>query len=227
MQSQDATTYLFRLWPWFEANARRLIFGAVVILVVVFIFSFYSWRQNQREITAGDAVTQAMLAGDATELLKISTTYSGTRAGERALLQGATALFDSGKYSDAQTQFQKFAATYPDSTFLAQADLGIAACLRAQGKADLAIGAYQKAANQTSDGNVLASAKFALAEIERQQGKISDAQKFYEDVARSFPDNSIGLEARRSLMELKLNSPVPMTASPATSTTTMPFNLSH
>ncbi|HZL13185.1 MAG TPA: tetratricopeptide repeat protein [Verrucomicrobiae bacterium] len=227
MQSQDATTYLFRLWPWFEANAKRLIFGAVIILIAIFIFSFYVWRQNQKEITAGDAVTQAMLSGNGVELLKISAQHPRTYAGERAMLQGAAALFDAGKYADAQAQFEKFAGAYPDNVFLPQADLGIAASLYAQDKTDLAVAAYQKAAGQTSDLSVIAAAKFALAHIDQQQGKFSEAQKLYEDLAQTFPNSPMGTEARRFLVELKVSSPATLKSAPAAPATTMPFNLSH
>ena len=45
--------------------------------------------------------------------MKIAVDYAGTSAGQRALLEGATALFTTGKYADAQTGFQKFLDAYP------------------------------------------------------------------------------------------------------------------
>ena len=62
MQSQEAATatdYLFRLWPWIEANLKRIILGAILVVLAVFVFFFYSYRQSQREIAAGEALTQA------------------------------------------------------------------------------------------------------------------------------------------------------------------------
>jgi predicted negative regulator of RcsB-dependent stress response len=232
MQSQEttATDYLFKLWPWFEANLKRLAYIAAFVVIAVFVFSFYSYRQNQREIAAGQALTQAVVLGGGGELadacLKVAADYSGTLAGQRALLQGATALFTSGRYADAQTQFQKFLDTYPDNSFAPQAVLGIAASLDAQGRTDLAISAYQKAAGQSSDGNVVASAKFALARIEEAHGKSAEASKLYEDVARSFPNSSISSEAGLRAMELKTKSPGTGTqAAPAPAAA--PFTLSH
>src|ERR1700722_20184362 len=113
MQSQDTTVdWLLKLWPWFEANAKRLIYLSVFAAIAVFLISFYSWRQNQRQIEAGDAFTRAFISGNAGQptdaFLKIAADYSGTGAGQRALLQGAALLFVSGKYADAQAQFQKF-----------------------------------------------------------------------------------------------------------------------
>jgi TolA-binding protein len=232
MQAQDATTlWFFKLWPWFEANAKRILYGAAFVAIAIFVVSFYSWRQSQKEIEAGNALTHVIISSNGNQLadacLKIAADYSGTRAGERARLQGAAALFALGKYADAQAQFQKFLDTYPDSFFVPQANLGIATSLDAQDKMDLAAGAYQKAANQASDGSVIAAAKFALARIDEQQGKISDAQKLYEDIPRSFPNSSIASEAGLRSVELKMKSPTVSKPSPTAPATTAPFSLSH
>jgi TolA-binding protein len=229
MQSQEktATNFFFKLWPWFEANLKRLAFGVVFVVIAVFVFSFYSYRQSQGEIAAGQALTQVSVSNTGSELaeacLKIAADYSGTLAGQRALLQGATALFVSGKYADAQTQFQKFLDAYPDNFLAPQAALGVAASLDAQGKTDLAVSAYQHAAGQSSDVNVVASAKFALAHLEEARGKLAEASKLYEEVARSFPNSSMGNEAGLRAMELKIKSPAAPTAPAAVA----PFTLSH
>jgi TolA-binding protein len=230
MQSQEttATDYLFKLWPWFEANSKRLAYGAALVIIAVFVFSFYSYRQNQNEIAAGQALTQASLSNSSGELadacLKVAADYSGTPAGQRALLQGAAALFVSGKYADAQPQFQKFLDTYPDNSLAPQAMLGVAASLDAQGKTDPAIGAYQRAISQSSDGSVVAAAKFALARIAETRSKFADAEQLYIEVARTFPNSSVGSEAGRRAMELKMKSP---TAVPAPVPAAAPFTLSH
>ena len=230
MQSQETTAadYLFKLWPWFEANAKRFAYGAALAVIAIFVFSFYSYRQNQNEIAAGQALTRAGMSGSggglADACLKIAADYSGTLAGQRALLQGAAALFASGKYADAQTQFQKFLDAYPDNFLAPQAALGVAASLDAQGKTDLAVSAYQRAAGQTADLNVVAGAKFALARIDETQGKLAEASKLYQDVARSYPNSSISSEASMRAMELKMKLPA---ASVAPAPAAAPFTLSH
>jgi len=61
MQLQDApAAYLFKLWPWFEANRIRIIWGGGVIVVAAGLISFYSWQRDQKEIAAGKALTQLM-----------------------------------------------------------------------------------------------------------------------------------------------------------------------
>lgn len=232
MESQETTAadVLFKLLPWFEANLKRLAYGAAFVLIAVFVYSFYSYRQNQTEIAAGQALTQVLVSpsgsGLAEACLKIAADYPGTLAGQRALLQGATALFTTGKYADAQTQFQKFLDTYPDNFFTPQATLGLATSLDAQGKMDQAFSAYQKAAGQATDLSVSATAKLALARIDEAQGKFADAAKIYTDVARANPNTSAGMEAGRRAMELKAKSPAAAAVAPA-ATTAAPFTLSH
>jgi TolA-binding protein len=231
MESQETTAadVLFKLLPWFEANLKRLAYGAAFILIAVFVYSFYSYRQNQTEIAAGQALTQALISpsssGLADACLKIAAEYSGTLAGQRALLEAATTLFTTGKYADAQTQFQKFLDTYPENFFTPQATLGLATSLDAQGKGEPAFSAYQKAAGQAADPSVAATAKLALARIDEAQGKIADAAKIYTDVARAYPNSSTGMEAGRRAMELKAKSPAAAVAPAAT--TAAPFTLSH
>jgi predicted negative regulator of RcsB-dependent stress response len=212
MQVQDTSTaYLFKLWPWIEANTNRLIYGAVIIVATGILIAFYFWHQNQNEIAAGQALTELLTStpsdSDAGQLadayLKIAANFPGTRAGGRAVMQGAAALFEAGKYLEAQAQFKKYLETHPGDVFCAQAALGVAASLDAQGKTDLAASAYQRVISGFSDLNAVNVAKFALAQIDERQGKLADAENLYEDVARSSPNGSSGSEAALRAMELK------------------------
>jgi TolA-binding protein len=228
MQPQDATTlWLFKLWPWFEANAKRIAFGAGLVAIAVLLISFYSYQQNKKEIDAGQAFTQMVITPasgqPADGYLKIAVEYPGTRAGQRALLQGAATLFASGKFADAQAQFQKFLDTYPDNSFAAQASLGVAASLDAQNKTDLAAAAYQRAINQATDPSTQITAEFALAQIDERLGKTTDAQNLYSDVAQKNPSGSLGSEAGLREVELKNKLPAPQTPAAPTAA----FNLSH
>jgi predicted negative regulator of RcsB-dependent stress response len=211
MQAQDSTTlFLFKLWPWVEANKNRLIAGAAIAVIAIFIIWFVACQRESKEIAAGQALTQVALSSGGPSVgayLKVAEQHSGTVAGQRALLQGAAALFDAGKFTDAQAQFQKFLDAHPDSEFSGQAALGVAASLDAQGKTDLAVGAYQRAISSASDATVVSAAKFGLARIEETQGRLNDALLLYQDVARANPGGSLGSEATMHLMELRSKLP--------------------
>jgi len=223
MQPQDATAvYLFKLWPWIEANKKRIVIGAGITVVVIFIFSFISWKMNQREMEAGNALTQAVVSSAGTQqladaYLKVAADHPSTIAGQRALLQGAAALFETGKYTDAQAQFQKFLDAHPDSAFSGQASLGVAASLDAQGdKSDLAVAAYQRAIAGLSDAEGTAIAKLAIARIFEAQGKMNEALALCAEVVRANPNAAIGSEASMRAMELRFKIPASSTAPSAT-----------
>jgi TolA-binding protein len=209
------------LWPWVETNKNRLIAGAAIAILAIFAIWFVACQREAKAVAAGEALTQtALVAGEpsAAAYLKVAEQYSGTVAGQRALLQGASAFFAAGKFTDAQTQFQKYLDAHPDGEFAGQAQLGVAASLDAQGKTDLAVGAYQKVVSNVSDAAVVCAAKFGLARIEEAQGRVNDALVLYQDVARAEPSSSLGSEAAMRLMELRSKlpaaTPAPTAAAP-------------
>jgi tetratricopeptide (TPR) repeat protein len=230
MQSQELTAsdYFFKLWPWVEANLKRIAYGAGAAAILIFVYFYYSYSLKQKEIAAGEAFSHVITSSSASQpdaYLKIAAEYPGTMAGQRALLEGAAVLFTTAKYPEAQAQFQKFLDANPDNLLTPQALLGVAASLDAQGKSDLAVSAYQKAAAQNSDINVAATAKFSIARIYEAEGKTADAARLYEEVARAYPNSPISNEAGLRVMELKMK--MPAAAQPAPSATTSPFTLTH
>jgi predicted negative regulator of RcsB-dependent stress response len=216
MQAQDTTTlFLLKLWPWVETNKNRLIAGAAIAVLAIFVIWFVVCQRESKEIAAGQELTQAALSGggqSADAYLAIAEKYSGTIAGERAQLRGAAAFFDAGRYADAQAQFQKFLDAHPDSEFSGQAALGVAASLDAQDKADLAVGSYQRVISISSDAVAVGAAQFGLARIEESQGRLNDALLLYQDVAKTEPNGSLGSEAAMRLMELRSKLPAPASA---------------
>ena len=229
MQAQDATTlFLLKFWPWVEANKNRLIGGATVAILASFAIWWVVCQREAKAIAAGQAVTQATLSGGASAdaYLKIASQYPGTIAGQRAMLQGAAALFAAGRFPEAQAEFQKFLEAHPDSEFSDQAMLGVATSLDAQGKTDLAVGAYHRVISNGSDPAVVCAAKYDLARIEESQGKLNDAFVLYQDVVSAAPGSSLGSEATMRLIELRGRLPaaapsaVPMAAPAAPAATT-------
>jgi TolA-binding protein len=220
MQVQDSTTlYLLKLWPWIEANKNRLIAGTAAAVLVIFVIWFMVCHNESKEIAAGQALTQVVISSSAPSadaFLKVATDQAGTAAAQRALLQGAAALFGAGKFPEAQMQFQKYLDAHPDGEFSGQALLGVAASIEAQGKTDPAVGAYQKVISSSSDAQVVSGAKFGLARIEESQGRLNDAFALYQDVANANPSTSLGSEAAMRSIELKNKLPASTPAPAAT-----------
>ena len=256
----DPASLLFKWWPQIEANKNRIIGGVVIIAVVVLIYSFISWRRETNQVEAGDAVTRALVTmppgSDASQVanmyLGISDQYGGTMAGQRALMQGAAALFMQGKYADAQGDFQRYLDAHPDGEFAGQAALGVAKCLEAQNKLNDAAGAYQHVINDFPDPEAVVNAQFSLALVDLQQRNASSAAQLLQQVAQSDPYGVLGGEARQYLYNIESSRPAPsatpsaaptMSTPPATrmpvapvapaapakpnSAPSAPFNLSH
>jgi TolA-binding protein len=232
MESHDAAaTFMLKLWPWIEANKNKIIAGTGIVLAIIVIYFFMSWRREANRIDAGDAMTQTLLTippnADPSQLsqsyLQIADDYSGTPAGTRALLQGAAVQFAQGKYTDAQAHFQRYLDEHPDDEFSGLAALGVARCLESEGKINDALGAYQHVIQDFGDQQSVTEAHFSLAMINMQQGKYNDAFQGFQSVMQADPYGALGTEARQYAIELqsKLARQAP-TAAPASS-----FNLSH
>jgi predicted negative regulator of RcsB-dependent stress response len=216
---------------WFETNKKQAGWGIAIVAVVAFLVSFYFWRQGQREVQASEALTRAtvdmgfkngMRVESPDAYLKVVTDYPGTAAAGHALLQAAAALFEEGKYTEAQAQFERFSHEYVDSPYLPEASLGVAACLDAEGKTADAAAAYEGVAKNYAGDTVAPQAQFALARIYESQGKTEQAWLTYEKLAQMQGQNSsIGSEAGMRAEELKEKMPA-LSTNEAPATTAFP-----
>ena len=214
MQTQDAPTELiFKLWPWLEANKKRLIAAAAGAVLVGGIFFFISTQREQNEIAAGQALTQLLVAPvpgataeqTAAAFVQVAEKYAGTAAGQRARLQAAIVWFDAGRAADAQAQFQKVYDADPTGPLAATAELGVAASCEAQGaaKLDFAATTYQKVVASFSGTASALTAEFGLGRVIEQQGRLAEALNHYENVMRAGQGGSLTSEAAARAEELK------------------------
>jgi predicted negative regulator of RcsB-dependent stress response len=213
MQTQDAPAeFIFKLWPWLEANKNRLIGALVGIIVIAGIWYFVSAQREAREVTAGEALSTVELAPPAgttpsqlaASYEQLAATYAGTSTGKRAQLQAAGALFAAGNYAEAQAQFQKSLDADSTGIFAPTAELGLAACQEAQNKTDLAAAAYQRVISAFPSSPYSIQAEFGLGRIADEQGKAADAISHYEKVATGAIGGTIAQEAQMRLTELKI-----------------------
>jgi tetratricopeptide (TPR) repeat protein len=219
-----------KIWAWLETNRKQALWGASLLVVFGLVAAFFFWQQGEKEITAGEELSNAALPaltapgprqGLSGAYLKVAATYPKSSAGARALLLAAGNLFTEGKYDQAKAEFEKFTREHRDSPFLADGLLGIAACLDAQGKTNEAITAYKELIDRHSTAIVLPQAKFALANLYEAQGKVEQARTLFEDVVtKAGPYGSLGSEAGMRLEELQIKYPKATTTSSAPLTTT-------
>jgi TolA-binding protein len=184
---------------WLEAddgrNRKRLIVGAVLLIVVAFAIYIFNYLGESKERTASAALIELrsppVTAANTNEVpvpassyLKVADQHSGTAAAERAILLAAGAYFTEGKYAEAQAQFDRLLKESPSSKWAADASYGVAASLESQGKRDEALAAYQRVATAYGTSSVAAEARMAMARIYEAKNQHAEALKQYEDVSR-------------------------------------------
>jgi TolA-binding protein len=185
---------------WLEAdngrNKKRLAVGAVLLIVVAFAIYVYNYLGEQKELKASAALIELRpppptpsntneIPVPASAYLKVAEQYAGTVAAERATLLAAGALFTEGKYSDAQTQFDRLLKEHPSSVWAADANYGVAASLESQGKRDEALASYNHVVNAYRDSSVATEARMAMARIHEAKNQPAEALKLYDEVSHS------------------------------------------
>src|SRR5262245_61635561 len=188
--SQAASFY--KAWGWFETNKKQVAWGVAIALVVGLLAWFFLWRQSEREVTAGEALSAVSTpelgnagarADTANAYLKIAANYPNSAAGTRALLLAAGSLFVDGKFPEAQAQFERFIRDHRDSPLVPQAQLGVAASLEAQGKTAEATTAYKNLVDHHPTGNIVSQARFALGRLYEAQNKFDLALAQFSEAA--------------------------------------------
>lgn len=201
--------------------------GAGIALVAGLVIAYVAYDQSQKEVRASQALSeirasynpmQAAPPGLADSYFKVAKDYSGTKAGERAAIMGASALFVDGNYAGAQQRFEQFLKDYPESPWLAQAQFGIAAALDAQKKTTEAVAKYEEVRKRFPSDAVADETKLALGRLYEQQNKPEDAYKLYDELVKANQFSGIGSEAGIRMADLeekypqlaKTNTPPPM-----------------
>jgi predicted negative regulator of RcsB-dependent stress response len=212
MESDIASTgQLYSLLAWIDKNRKQIISTAVILVLVGVVVAFVMWRNEQKQIQAGETLSGVMAASGATgpsaeALFKVASDYAGTDAGARALLGAAGELFAEGKITESQAAFEKFLGQYAGSPLLAQAKLGVAICLNTQGKTSEATVAFKEVVDRFPGENTVTPAKFYLAGLYEAEGKVEMARDLYLDLARD-GRSTHGSEAIARLTEMFQKNP--------------------
>ncbi len=202
---------MFKLWPWLEANQKRIVIGVAALVVGALILYFINEQGAQKEISAGQALTTLLNSAPgstspaalATALAQLAEKYSGTLAADRARLKAGETLYAAGSFDQAQAQFEKLVAARSSGPVANIARLGLGASLEAQNKLDDAAKNYRDLM-ATGDSAVAVTAKFSLARTLEAQGKLNDALNYFSEVARSPQAGSLINEANLHAAEIKI-----------------------
>jgi TolA-binding protein len=208
---------MLTLWTYYQKNRNTVHIGGVVLVVVVLGIMTYVMQQNQKLVSAGEAITEVLVGGTArgqtvtmAQLLKVAADHPGTDAAGRAVFQAATLAFTEGNYAESQKLFQRFLSENPDNTFVPQARYGLATCLESLGKDEEAAKAYRDLSDRFKMNGIGISALLGLGRVLESQGKLAEALLPFEEVLKMDPQGTLGNEARvrAALIQRKLPRPV-------------------
>jgi predicted negative regulator of RcsB-dependent stress response len=194
---------IYRLIAWAHANRQRLIAVGIGLAVVVLGISVWSWNGDRREAAASDALSAVASKGrgldaapvSSDDYLQVANDYSGTGAAARALLLAGAALFDAGKYPDAEKSFERFLSEYPDNSLAPQAEIGVAASLEAQGKTSDSADKYKDFINHHQGDPLLPQAKSSLARLCVALNRPDEALRIYQEMRQTRNNDSWTVEA--------------------------------
>ncbi len=226
------------LLAWLEVHKKRLVIGAGVALVVIFVAMILVQQQAEKERSASAALSDvrvpfsasgAVPPGTAEAYARIATEHRGSQAAARALLLSAGVLFSEAKsaadYAAAEKRFAQVSQEYPDSPWNPQAAIGVAASLKAQGRTAEATAKYEDITKRYASSPVIGEAKLALAKL-YETSKPEDSFKLYEELLKDHPNSPMSLEAtmrqddllkaKPELAKLKQPAVPPMSITPVT-----------
>jgi predicted negative regulator of RcsB-dependent stress response len=207
MQSEPARSHRFyEILAWVEVNRKKLAIAAIIGLALTLVLAIYKWHQGERESKASQALTNLRPPGlvssnapsaRAEDFLKLADEYRDTQAAERAWLIGAGSLFADGKFTEAQTQFEKFLNDYSKSPWTAQAFFGIAAALDAQNRVDDALAKYQEVITRYPGNSIADQARFSLGRLYEYKNQPRQALASYDEIMRGKASGAWSFAARQ------------------------------
>ncbi|EEF58276.1 tetratricopeptide repeat protein [Pedosphaera parvula] len=225
------STDLIKLVDWLHKNQKQLIGFVLAIAVIGGGIAFYVANKNRQEVKAGEALSELRpsRATPGTQApsvppdayLKVANEHPGTSAGGQALLLAGGALFEAGKFKEAQAQFDRFLGEHGDSALASQARIGVAASLEAQGEDAQAAAKYQALISSQPNDSVIPQAKSALARLYEKQGKYADALRLYQELTKQGNNDSWSAEAGIQIEELLAKHPELRPVAPVAPTSPM------
>ena len=184
---------LIDFWEWLVENSTQVILAIIITIVAVLIVHTQRLDAQLAEEAAGEDVLAAMDNRFSTDevnpnatasgrFAKVVLNHPGTAGASNAKFLQASALFDEGKFMEADAVFAAYASENPLSPLLAAAALGQAAS-----KASLndsgAAAAYEAVRNQHAGTPEAAQATLALGRIAMAAKDEPKAREFFTAVS--------------------------------------------
>ena len=194
---------------WLAQPTNRYFTIGGAVLAVALIASFLVLSGRRKEAFAGRALDQARNAAEsgnlalaASELQKVSTTYSGTRAAQEAVITLNQVRLVNGQHELAAVGLQDFLKGSPAVEFRAPAYGLLGRALENAKRPSEAADAYDKASATAGVDYLRADYLLDAARARLAAGERDKAIANYRRVTQEFPKAAANTEAEIRLAEL-------------------------
>ena len=174
MSESSKPDILFEGAEWFDQNKGKLFNGALLIIVAVVGWQWFSKSQSDSHAASESALFAIQTAG-ATNLSEVAAAYdkvgveqAGKPVAERALILSGKTWLEVSDYDKAQAAFDNYLAKFENGHWEAEAQLGQAICKEAKGDTSAAISTYQSLMTKSTD-KAIKSRATALLEAAQTQ----------------------------------------------------------
>ena len=203
---------LIDFWEWLVENRRQVVLAIFVVFAVV--VGVYINRQSEQlaEEEAGEDVLAVIDNRFSTEevdsksqaserFAKIMVNHPDTAAASNAKFLQASALFDEGKFTEAEAVFSAYASENPESSLRAAAALGQAACKASLEEPD-AESAYEAIRNHYTGTPEAVQATLALGRLKMTAKDTAKAKELFTVVSTNRISQFWASEANKLLGQL-------------------------
>ncbi len=207
------TTY-FQARKYWEEHSKTLLKIIVGVLAVLVLATFWFTSKKKAEYSASYELGVALMSsmqGDpevvAQRLQEVADRYSGTTAGNEALLFIAQTKRMAGNIEEALQEYEQYIRKGKKDAYLYPAAwAGKAACLEDLGRYEEAAQAYRKAAEANPRLFAVPGYYLDAARCYELTGNIEQAKALCELVVSRFPESTFKAEAEKTLTRLNLKS---------------------
>lgn len=188
-----------------DANQRKLIALAVLVIIGVLGFVAYRTIKEDNEQSAGAALVGA---DDLTALLDVTKNHANTQAAASARLLAADAQWADGRQDDAIATLREFIDQNPSHPARPTALASLGSRLMAQGKTADARETFNILLDDPDAGFLAPFALISLGDIARSEGKLDEAESLLSRARDEYPGDNFASVATNHLALLRSADPV-------------------
>lgn len=191
---------LFRLWMFFQAHTKGLLWGAVVLALFVAGAVYHIRSRAWTEARATEELAKAS-AGSGYEVVMKS--FPGTGAAAIARVRLALGLFEEEKFPEARKEAETFIGMNPAHPLAADMQNLVGYAYEEEGAYGSAIEAFERIRELYPSSYLNPQAEYSIARCLIQEGKTEEALARYRRIVKEFPMSLWVRKARERIERLE------------------------